>query len=54
MREENCRNARIQVTTLESGVRVRMNEKGERYALEDAQYEQELASARRLADQWCK
>lgn len=54
MREENCRNARIQITGLESGVRARINEKGERYALDDTQYEQELASARRLADQWCK
>ena len=54
MREENCRNARVQITGLESGVRMRINEKGERYALDDAQYEQELASARKLADQWCK
>ena len=54
MREDNCRNSRIQAAALETGVRARINEKGERYVLDDAQFEQELANARKLADQWCR
>ena len=54
MRETNCRNARIHVAAMETGVRARINEKGERYVLDEAQFEQELANARKAADQWCK
>ena len=54
-REENCRNARLQVISLESGVRqLRIDEKGERQYLDQAGIEQEKASARSLAEQWCK
>jgi hypothetical protein len=54
-KEENCRNARLHVIALESGVRQsRVNEKGERVFLEDAQVEQEKARARSSVDQWCK
>lgn len=54
-KEENCRSARMQVITLDSGVRqARVNEKGERVFLEDAQVNQEKAKARAAVDQWCK
>ena len=53
-REENCRNARLQIVSLDSGVRGRVNEKGERYVLDDAQVEQAKASAQKLVGQWCK
>lgn len=54
-REENCRNARLQVINLESGVRQsRIDEKGERQFLDEAGVEQEKATARKLAEQWCK
>jgi hypothetical protein len=54
-KEDNCRNARAQLVTIESGVRqARVNEKGERIFLEDAQIEQEKARARSAVDQWCK
>lgn len=55
VKEDNCRNARTQLVTIESGVRqARVNEKGERIFLEDAQIEQEKARARSAVDQWCK
>ncbi len=55
VKEDNCRNARTQLVTIESGVRqARVNEKGERIFLEDAQVEQEKARARSAVDQWCK
>ena len=54
-REENCRNSRAQVISLESGVRqMRIDEKGERQFLDEAGIEQEKANARKLVDQWCK
>ena len=54
-KEVNCRNARQQLITLESGVRQsRVNEKGERYFLDESQSEQEKAQARKAADQFCK
>lgn len=54
-REENCRNARLQIINLESGVRqLRVDEKGERQYLDEAGIEQEKAGARKLAEQWCK
>ena len=55
VKEDNCRNARMQLITIESGVRqARVNEKGERIFLEDAQIEQEKVRARSAVDQWCK
>lgn len=55
VREENCRNSRLQLINLESGARqLRVDEKGERSYLNEVQIEQEKARARQLADQWCK
>ncbi|MBI2319751.1 MAG: DUF4124 domain-containing protein [Betaproteobacteria bacterium] len=55
MKEENCARARQQLVTLESGVRQgRVDAKGERYFLEDAQVEQEKSRARAAIGQWCK
>ena len=54
-KEENCRNARERLTQYEIGGRqTRINEKGERYFLEDAQIEQEKARARTDVAQSCK
>lgn len=54
-KKENCENARRNVQLLESGERVAMrDDKGERYFLEDAQREQELAKARRAVELSCK
>jgi len=51
---ENCRNARERLTQYEIGGRQsRINEKGERYYLEDAQIEQEKARARSDVAQSC-
>ena len=53
-KQENCGHAREALRTLESGERVaRVDSKGERYYLEDAQHAQELASARKSVQQWC-
>jgi hypothetical protein len=55
VREENCRNSRLQFINLESGVRqLRVDEKGDRKFLDEAGIEQEKANARKLVDQWCK
>ena len=54
-KEENCRNARERLAQYEIGGRqTRINEKGERYFLEDAQIEQEKARARTDVAQSCK
>ena len=53
-KRENCTRAQEAVRVLESGQRVsRMDSKGERYFLEDAEIQQELARARQSAQQWC-
>src|SRR2546427_3275636 len=53
-KEENCRNARERLTQYEMGGRqTRIDEKGERYYLEDAQIEQEKARARADVTQSC-
>ena len=53
-KRENCERARESVRTLEAGGRIaRMDSKGERYFLDDAQIAQELAKARQGAQQWC-
>jgi len=55
VREENCRSARQQVASLETGMRQqRVNGQGERYYLDEGQIEQEKATARKAAEQWCK
>lgn len=54
-KEENCRSARQQLASIEAGMRqARINEKGERYFLDDGQIAQEKTSARKSIDQWCK
>lgn len=54
-REANCRQARSNLTALESGqIRFSTNEKGERVALDGAVRETELAKARKSVDDWCK
>jgi len=53
--KENCDLAREQERTLASGQRIsRVDTKGERYYMDDAQRAQELAKARTSVDQWCK
>jgi hypothetical protein len=53
-KDENCRSARGQLASLESGTRqARVNEQGERYFLEDEQVEQEKARARRAVESSC-
>ncbi len=55
VRDENCRNARQQVVTLESGVpQMRVDEQGGRNYLDQAQIEREKAFARKAVEQWCK
>jgi hypothetical protein len=54
-RENNCRNAKARVLSLDSGIRPwQMNEKGEPAFLDEAQIERESANARKAAEQWCK
>jgi hypothetical protein len=54
-REENCRRAKLQLTSLESGVRqARLNEQGERIFLDEAGIEREKADARKAVSQHCR
>jgi len=53
--QENCKNARNQLTSLESGDRISMHDdKGERYYMNDAQREQEIAKVRKFVETSCK
>jgi hypothetical protein len=53
-REENCRNARTNLSAIESGqIRYTMDAKGERAALDGALREAELARARKAVSDWC-
>jgi hypothetical protein len=53
-KRENCAQAKDAVRTLEAGGRVaRVDDKGERYFLDEAQIAQEAARARQAAQQWC-
>ncbi len=53
-RQENCRNARSHLTAMESGQRMaRMNEKGEREILDDAQRAEEARRAREVISSDC-
>jgi len=55
VRDENCRNARQQVVTLESGVpQMRVDEQGNRTIPDQSQIEREKAFARKAVEQWCK
>jgi hypothetical protein len=54
-KNQNCELAREQERTLASGQRVsRVDEKGERYYVNDAQRAEELSQARRSISEWCK
>jgi len=54
MKRENCARAQESLRTLQSGVRIsRIDAKGERYYLEDAEIAQETARARQSVQQWC-
>ncbi len=54
-RADNCRQARANLTAIESGeVRFSINDKGERVALDGGVREAELAKARKSVDDWCK
>ena len=54
LKAENCRNARERLAQYEIGGRIsRIDAKGERYYMEDAQIEQEKARARADATQSC-
>lgn len=53
--KENCALSREQLAMMESGQRVsKLDAKGERYFLDDAQRAQEAAKARDNVTQWCK
>jgi hypothetical protein len=54
-RREECARARAALVQYETGVRIaRVNEKGERYFLDDAQIMQEKARAQASVTEWCK
>ncbi|MDO9283405.1 MAG: DUF4124 domain-containing protein [Aquabacterium sp.] len=54
-RAENCQRARQQLATLDSGTRlVRVNDKGERVALDDATRASEMAQARNVIASECR
>lgn len=53
-KRENCARAQEYLRGIEAGQRVtRVDAKGERYFLDDAQIAQERAKARQVAQQWC-
>jgi Domain of unknown function (DUF4124) len=53
-RDENCRQARQQQATLDSGMRMaRMNDKGEREFLDDTARAAEADKVRQRVQQWC-
>lgn len=54
-RQENCKQAKSYLQSLESGARVaRSDDKGERYYLDDQGRVQETATAKRAVASWCK
>ena len=53
-KRENCLRSQEALRTIESGQRIaRVDSKGERYFLDDAQVAQELGKARQSVQQWC-
>ncbi|MBN8486534.1 MAG: DUF4124 domain-containing protein [Burkholderiales bacterium] len=53
-RDENCRRARNQQATLDSGMRMaRLNDKGEREFLDDSARAAEAERVRQQVQQWC-
>lgn len=53
IRDNNCQSARINMQTLQIGRVARVDEKGEKYYLDDAQIAKELAQAKKDVDEWC-
>jgi len=54
-KQVNCENARQTLRTLQSGQRIaRVDSKGERYFISDAQRAQDTSRARDAVSQWCK
>lgn len=54
-KKQNCENARQTLRTLQSGQRItRLDSKGERYYISDAQRAEDTARARTAVSQWCK
>lgn len=54
-KKENCERARRYLESLESGERIALHDdKGERYFMEDAQRQQEIAKARQATQTSCK
>ena len=54
-REENCRASKGSLASIDSGGRQsRVNDKGERYVLDEAQAARERDRAKLAVDQWCK
>ena len=55
LKQENCTRAKQQLASLDSGMRqMRVNDKGEREFLDDAQIEAQKADARRAVSEWCR
>lgn len=54
VKRENCARAQESLRTLQSGLRIsRVDSKGERYYLDDAQIAQETAKAQQSVQHWC-
>lgn len=54
IKRENCARAQESLRTLQSGLRIsRIDSKGERYYLDDAQIAQETAKAQQAVQHWC-
>ena len=54
VKRENCARAQESLRTLQSGLRIsRIDSKGERYYLDDAQIAQETAKAQQAVQHWC-
>lgn len=54
-KDENCRSSKMQLASLESGARqARIDEKGERTFLNEAQIASEIERARKAVQNWCK
>ena len=54
VKRENCARAQESLRTLQSGLRIsRVDSKGERYYLDDAQIAQETTKAQQSVQHWC-
>jgi len=52
-KQQNCKNAKTNVATLQVGRVSRVNEKGEKYFLDDATIAKELEQANKEVEKWC-